>query len=148
MPWVFSLALLNAGKSIAARMVMMAITTSSSISVNPRLFAGRGKRFTRSPFNEGFLMFIIYPSRFNRSGGRSTHMHLYTKPRTIGCREIKRQDSRKRPSGYLSDKLASPVIEMQAYSPQFTRGERISKFAKGISKEKRRICRHLISTQL
>ena len=30
-----SLALLNAGKSIAAKMAMMAMTTSSSIKVNP-----------------------------------------------------------------------------------------------------------------
>src|SRR5215471_19962801 len=36
MPWALALALLRAGKSMAARMAMMAITTSSSISVNAR----------------------------------------------------------------------------------------------------------------
>src|SRR5208283_4699614 len=36
MPWAFCLPLLNAGRSSAARMAMIAITTSSSISVNPR----------------------------------------------------------------------------------------------------------------
>src|SRR5438876_755394 len=35
MPWALSLDLLRAGRSIAARMAMMAITTSSSISVQP-----------------------------------------------------------------------------------------------------------------
>src|ERR1017187_2131572 len=39
MPWALSLPLLSAGSSRAARMAMMAITTSSSISVKPR---GRG----------------------------------------------------------------------------------------------------------
>ncbi len=33
----FCLALLNAGKSMAAKMAIMAITTSSSISVKPML---------------------------------------------------------------------------------------------------------------
>src|SRR5882724_4004230 len=35
-PWAFCLALLNAGSSMAARMAMMAITTSSSIKVKAR----------------------------------------------------------------------------------------------------------------
>src|SRR5436309_3133760 len=43
------LALLNAGRSIAARMAMIAMTTSSSINVNPLIFAacfaGRVVRF-------------------------------------------------------------------------------------------------------
>ena len=40
-PWAFILALLNAGKSIDARMAIMAITTSSSMRVNAgNLFEG------------------------------------------------------------------------------------------------------------
>src|SRR5271169_1187812 len=35
MPWAFCLALDRAGSSIAARMAMMAMTTSNSMSVNP-----------------------------------------------------------------------------------------------------------------
>ena len=35
MPCAFCLALANAGSSMAARMAMMAMTTSSSIKVNP-----------------------------------------------------------------------------------------------------------------
>jgi hypothetical protein len=34
-PWAFRLALASAGSSIAARMAMMAMTTSSSMSVKP-----------------------------------------------------------------------------------------------------------------
>src|ERR1035441_8196507 len=34
-PWAFALALARAGKSKAARMAMIAMTTSNSISVNP-----------------------------------------------------------------------------------------------------------------
>src|SRR6267142_2769109 len=37
MPWALSLAFDRAGRSIAARMAMMAMTTSSSINVNPPL---------------------------------------------------------------------------------------------------------------
>src|SRR2546425_2478494 len=36
MPWALVLALLNAGNSMAARMAMMAMTTRSSMRVNPR----------------------------------------------------------------------------------------------------------------
>src|ERR1039457_486653 len=39
-PWAFCFALLNAGRSIAARIAMMAMRTSSSINVN----AGRDER--------------------------------------------------------------------------------------------------------
>ena len=35
MPWVFNLALDKAGSNRAAKMAMMAITTSNSIKVNP-----------------------------------------------------------------------------------------------------------------
>jgi hypothetical protein len=35
MPWPLALALLRAGSNIAARMAMIAITTSNSINVNP-----------------------------------------------------------------------------------------------------------------
>src|ERR1051325_5970640 len=38
MPWALVLALLNAGNSMAARMAMMAMTTSSSINVKPDRF--------------------------------------------------------------------------------------------------------------
>src|SRR5258707_10423715 len=38
MPWALVLALLKAGKSIAAKMAMMAMTTSNSIRVKPRAF--------------------------------------------------------------------------------------------------------------
>jgi hypothetical protein len=34
-PWAFALALLRAGSNMAAKMAMMAMTTSSSISVKP-----------------------------------------------------------------------------------------------------------------
>src|SRR5437870_4706392 len=34
-PWAFDLALLNAGRSMAARIAMMAMTTRSSIKVKP-----------------------------------------------------------------------------------------------------------------
>jgi hypothetical protein len=37
MPWALVLALARAGKSIPARIAMMAITTKSSIKVNPDL---------------------------------------------------------------------------------------------------------------
>ena len=40
MDCAFCLALLSAGSSMAARMAMMAMTTSSSISVKPLPFAG------------------------------------------------------------------------------------------------------------
>src|SRR4029077_7739621 len=43
MALALSLALLSAGRSIAAKIAMMAITTSSSISVKPLLFGGSGK---------------------------------------------------------------------------------------------------------
>src|SRR5690606_25941541 len=39
MPWPFALALLSAGNSMPASTAMIAMTTSSSISVNPRLSA-------------------------------------------------------------------------------------------------------------
>lgn len=49
MPLALPLALLRAGSSRLARMAMMAIATSSSIKVKPRLVAGRykagGRRF-------------------------------------------------------------------------------------------------------
>ena len=38
MPFAFPLALAKAGKSIPAKMAMIAITTRSSIRVNPQLF--------------------------------------------------------------------------------------------------------------
>jgi len=41
MPFALSLALLNAGRSSAAKMAMMAMTTSNSISVDARLRASR-----------------------------------------------------------------------------------------------------------
>jgi hypothetical protein len=57
----FALALFNAGNSMAARMAMMAITTSSSIKVNPAyrdfmLFRDENIRFERiSPAGVGRL---------------------------------------------------------------------------------------------
>src|SRR5258706_7039170 len=49
-PWMrlaLTLAMARAGKSIAARMAMMAITTRSSINVNPSLEAGAQDSFLR-----------------------------------------------------------------------------------------------------
>src|ERR1051326_513416 len=61
MPWVFSLALVNAGSSIAARMAMIAITTSSSIRVKPALSAGSNKKPARTLVNGVSLDFIGFP---------------------------------------------------------------------------------------
>src|SRR3974390_2460300 len=56
MPWALDLALLRAGSSIAARMAMMAITTSNSMSVNARQLAAENRpepnaRVQRLEFN-------------------------------------------------------------------------------------------------
>jgi hypothetical protein len=51
-PWAFSLARLKAGKSIAARMAMIAITTKSSMRVKP-LLAPAGEPGNRKPGPEG-----------------------------------------------------------------------------------------------
>src|SRR5213596_1065955 len=60
MPWVFCLAFVRAGRSIAARMAMMAMTTSSSINVKAwgrRPLRGKGL----SEF--GLVVFINIVSR-------------------------------------------------------------------------------------
>src|SRR6266545_4210491 len=54
-------ALLKAGSSIAARMAMMAITTSSSIRVKPSFSLGPEKQLARNPVNEDFSDFIVFP---------------------------------------------------------------------------------------
>src|SRR5437667_433773 len=51
MAWALVLALLNAGNNIAAKMAMMAITTSSSMRVNPkRKFVFANVRFVSKDF--------------------------------------------------------------------------------------------------
>jgi hypothetical protein len=68
-PWAFALALLRAGNSIAAKMAMIAITTSSSIKVNPatgieRSFrrlktSARGLRRQQNPMSDRCINFLM-----------------------------------------------------------------------------------------
>src|SRR6267142_4225604 len=51
-PWAFCFALIKAGNNMAARMAIMAMTTSNSIKVKPR---GKGKK--ASVRREGVFMF-------------------------------------------------------------------------------------------
>src|ERR1035441_6874813 len=48
MPWPFALALFKAGRSSAARIAMMAITTSSSMRVNPQRHPRQERRNKRA----------------------------------------------------------------------------------------------------
>src|SRR5438445_3308970 len=54
-PWALDLALLNAGRSMAARIAMMAMTTRSSIKVKP----GRRKRESGAACLEFALMGVM-----------------------------------------------------------------------------------------
>jgi len=52
----FSRARANTGKSIAARIAMMAITTNSSIRVNARLRKRRGDTIMKGEWSMGFYL--------------------------------------------------------------------------------------------
>jgi hypothetical protein len=71
MPKDLSLALLKAGSSMAARMAMMAMTTSSSIKVNPRL------TIRLAEFLLFFTRFILISDAF-----KSKFISLYQRLRT------------------------------------------------------------------
>src|SRR4051812_4650792 len=73
-PWAFILALLNAGKSIAARIAMIAITTSSSIKVKPAWVVPRSNRWLKgrrvqfiSFYATILLLYGGYPASVDRS---------------------------------------------------------------------------------
>src|SRR5690349_19263940 len=64
MPWAFCLARPSAGSSMAARMAMMAMTTSNSISVKPDGRARRGendKADSEEQFAEPIKIGIYWP---------------------------------------------------------------------------------------
>jgi hypothetical protein len=59
--WALRLALARAGKSIAARMAMIAITTSNSIRVKPRVTEGLARfTFTRVDIDLGFEITPVF----------------------------------------------------------------------------------------
>ena len=68
-PWLCSLALVNAGSSIAANMAMMAMTTSNSINVNPPPRRGMVWLLWVMVFSRGIMMLPAcavseFPARF------------------------------------------------------------------------------------
>ena len=96
--FAFSRALFSAGKSIAARIPMMAMTTRSSIRVNARLTLHRPPRAVMTAFITGSssrsylcdVQLVRKPDTMGRTGlwcSRATFLHrlcLYTNPFAFG----------------------------------------------------------------
>src|SRR6185503_16633508 len=89
MPWAFSLARLKAGNNMAARMAMMAMTTSSSISVNARRVPPR-LRPARTPASKSELNGVCITFRSDASARNWAQSSI--EPATVAIADIHTSD--------------------------------------------------------